>query len=479
MFPYVTLALLFALISGAISETNNDILVFTVASHPTDGLSRYLHSAQTYHISPTLLGFGQEWKGGHDIRNHPGGGWKVNLLKEALEPHRHDKTKIVLFTDAYDVIFLDKLDAILNKFKSFDARVLFGSESACWPDVELARQYPEVTEGNRFLNSGLYVGYAPDLWEVLSYDVIQDEDDDQLFFTKAYLDEALRKKVGFKLDHKSALFQNLNGAINEVEVFEVKGKEGPEEYKIRNVMYHTEPLILHGNGPSKVALNQMGNYLANSWNSVEGCVSCKEGHIDLEKKRAGEMPRVFLAVFIEQNTPFLEEQLQKIHAQEYPKKRIDLFVHNTMKYHSTLVKEFLEKHGSEYHSVKDITPEDGTTEWAARDLSLDQCLSKNCDFYFSVDSVAHLDNPHTMRLLIEQNRTVVAPLLVRPGKAWSNFWGALTKDGFYARSNDYMDIVHNEKRLALYLSHNQSNTILKSVLKDRRSIEYMLSAVHS
>ncbi len=41
-----------------------------------------------------------------------------------------------------------------------------------------------------------------------------------------------------------------------------------------------------------------------------------------------------------------------------------------MKYHSTLVKEFLEKHGSEYHSVKDITPEDGTTEWAARDLSL-------------------------------------------------------------------------------------------------------------
>ncbi len=92
--------------------------------------------------------------------------------------------------------------------------MLFGSESACWPDVELARQYPEVTEGNRFLNSGLYVGYAPDLWEVLSYDVIQDEDDDQLFFTKAYLDEALRKKVGFKLDHKSALFQNLNGAIS-------------------------------------------------------------------------------------------------------------------------------------------------------------------------------------------------------------------------------------------------------------------------
>lgn len=49
-------------------------------------------------------------------------------------------------------------------------------------------------------------------------------------------------------------------------------------------------------------------------------------------------------------------------------------------------------------------------------------------------------------MLIDQNRTVVAPMLIRPGRAWSNFWGALTKDGYYARSNDYMDIVHNDKR---------------------------------
>ncbi len=35
---------------------------------------------------------------------------------------------------------------------------------------------------------------------------------------------------------------------------------------------------------------------------------------------------------------------------------------------------------------------------------------------------------------MEQNRGVVAPMLVRPYKAWSNFWGALTSEGFYARS---------------------------------------------
>jgi procollagen-lysine,2-oxoglutarate 5-dioxygenase len=446
MICYSVFVLFLAITSSAISETNDEILVFTVASEPTDGFKRYLASARHNHIAPTVLGFGQEWKGGADIKNLPGGGWKINLLKEALQPHKNDKDKIILFTDGYDVIFDGDLDAIAKKFKETGAKVLFGAESACWPDSELAQKYPEVVEGKRFLNSGLYAGYAPELWELLQYDTVQDNDDDQLFFTKAYLDQALREKLGFKLDHKSDVFQNLNGAVNEVEVVEVKPKEGAETYAVKNVMYHTRPLILHGNGPSKISLNYIGNYVPNAWNSVEGCVHCKEDHFDLANKDRSQIPAVVLAVFIELNTPFLEEQLQKIHAQDYPKERIDLFIHTAVKYHSSHVKEFVEKHGSEYRSVKEIKPEDGTTEWAARDLSLDHCLSKECEVYFSVDSVAHLDNPHTLRLLIEQNRTVVAPILARPGKAWSNFWGALTKDGFYARSNDYMDIVHNDKR---------------------------------
>lgn len=99
---------------------------------------------------------------------------------------------------------------------------------------------------------------------------------------------------------------------------------------MRNVLYHTDPLLLHGNGPSKLYLNYLGNYLANNWNSVEGCVRCKEGQFDLTKKRTNEMPLVFLAVFIETNTPFLEEQLNKVYSQEYPKKRIDLFIHNAV-----------------------------------------------------------------------------------------------------------------------------------------------------
>ena len=75
-----------------------------------------------------------------------------------------------------------------------------------------------------------------------------------------------------------------------------------------------------------------------------------------------------------------------------------------------------------------------------------ECVKRKCDYYFNLDAVAHIDNPHTLRLLIEQNRPVVAPIMIRPYKAWSNFWGSLTSDGFYARSMDYMDIIHTKRR---------------------------------
>ena len=42
-------------------------------------------------------------------------------------------------------------------------------------------------------------------------------------------------------------------------------------------------------------------------------------------------------------------------------------------------------------------------------------------------------------------RSIIAPLLSRPYKLWSNFWGALNEKGFYARSEDYIDIVEDKK----------------------------------
>ena len=70
----------------------------------------------------------------------------------------------------------------------------------------------------------------------------------------------------------------------------------------------------------------------------------------------------------------------------------------------------------------------------------------SCDFIFLLDSLAMLDSPLTLQQLVAVGRDVVSPLLVRPEKMFSNFWGDLASDGFYARSRDYTAIVSNESR---------------------------------
>lgn len=43
------------------------------------------------------------------------------------------------------------------------------------------------------------------------------------------------------------------------------------------------------------------------------------------------------------------------------------------------------------------------------------------------------------------NRKIIGPLVSRHSKLWSNFWGALSPDGYYARSEDYIDIVQRKR----------------------------------
>lgn len=79
----------------------DDVTVLTVATSNNHGLQRFLRSARVYNIDVEVLGQGQEWLGGD--MNHPGGGQKVNLLKNKLNEmiKSENKEKIVLFTDRF------------------------------------------------------------------------------------------------------------------------------------------------------------------------------------------------------------------------------------------------------------------------------------------------------------------------------------------------------------------------------------------
>lgn len=47
-------------------------------------------------------------------------------------------------------------------------------------------------------------------------------------------------------------------------------------------------------------------------------------------------------------------------------------------------------------------------------------------------------------LYISNNRQFVAPIVTKHNELWSNFWGALSESGYYARSHDYVDIVKGD-----------------------------------
>jgi hypothetical protein len=93
----------------------SDLKIFTVATEETDGYIRMKRSAEQYNLDLTTLGLGSlyynvmllqfikysgaEWTGG-DVKHTTGGGQKIRLLRDALEPYSQDTNTMIMFTDA-------------------------------------------------------------------------------------------------------------------------------------------------------------------------------------------------------------------------------------------------------------------------------------------------------------------------------------------------------------------------------------------
>ncbi|OQV13853.1 Procollagen-lysine,2-oxoglutarate 5-dioxygenase 3 [Hypsibius exemplaris] len=421
------------------NESKNKLVVVTVASNATDGYLRFLRSANLYGYSVEVLGMGQPWLGG-DVKRYAGGGYKINLLKKYMENHKDDSKTIYLFTDSYDVIFTASAKTLVKKYLEMKARVVFTAERFCWPDSSLSNSYPPVMGSSKYLNSGGFIGTGQSIYEMLTVRDIADTDDDQLYYTQLYLDPDMRNDLGIKLDYENQIFQALFGSEADVKI---RAREDEvKEFYLFNAEHNTEPCVLHGNGLAKDTLNSMANYLAGSRTKTD-CLICSENNFKIADLPTP--PTLQLGIFIERPTPFLPEFFARILAQDYPKEHIHLFIHNREAYHKQHVADFLE-HTSSYASITVKGHDSAISEAEARSLGISECLSHACDYYLSVDSEATLTQPMAITLLMELNRTLLAPMMVRPGKMWSNFWGALSDEGFYSRSEDYGEILDNSKR---------------------------------
>ncbi|XP_036959783.1 procollagen-lysine,2-oxoglutarate 5-dioxygenase 1 [Acanthopagrus latus] len=417
----------------------DNLLVLTVATKETDGFRRFLKSAKHFNYTIKVLGRGQKWKGG-DYMTAPGGGQKVRLLKTALEEMKK-QDKIILFIESYDVVFASGPKELLKKFQQTRHKVVFSSESLVWPDRHLEDKHPHVREGNRFLGSGGFIGYLPNIREMVADWKGKDNDSDQLFFTKIYIDPVKRKSINITLDSKCRMFQNLHGALDEVVL-----KFEDSRVRARNLLYDTLPVIIHGNGPTKLQINYLGNYIPNTWTFENGCTVCHEDLRPLTALKESEYPMVVIGIFIQQPTPFVAVFFERLMKLKYPKNRLKLLIFNQEVHHENHVSSFLHNHGNLYQDVKFIGPEEGVDGPASRNLGFDMCRKdKDCDYFLSIDIEVVLKEENTLKILIEQNLPIVAPMITRVGRLWSNFWGALSVDGYYARSEDYVDIVQGRR----------------------------------
>lgn len=158
---------------------------------------------------------------------------------------------IVLFMDGYDTFFVKSPIEVLDRFKGFDVDILFGAEDNFWPpDDYLKNQFDRKHEGQiyKYLNSGLYIGYAGALYAFLTEKVSGDTEDDQRYCQNRYLArtppdpdhptawkwDRLDWPYKIALDHEAYIFQNHDNSVSvhEGQMFGIE----------------CAPCIYHGNG---------------------------------------------------------------------------------------------------------------------------------------------------------------------------------------------------------------------------------------
>jgi hypothetical protein len=218
--------------------------VITVATHPDRYYESMLDSAKKNNIDITVLGMGEKWQGF---------GWKFTKMIEYLE--KVNMNELVMFIDAYDVIFLDNGKRIEEKFleikKKINFKILIGVDSI--PTNNLHKYaYKRIFSSNPHnINSGVYMGYAKDIYNVL-LNIKKNNDLNNMDDQKMFINENNKDNSIFYFDKNNEIILNIFGNF-------IDGKpdfnkynfhliQNNNKFKLFNKKNNTYPMILHGPG---------------------------------------------------------------------------------------------------------------------------------------------------------------------------------------------------------------------------------------
>jgi hypothetical protein len=246
----------------------------TYASHGgrDDRFCRAVESALRHNISLIILGWGVKWTG----------------LSQKLEAAMWYASQlppddVLMFTDAFDVMFTNSPSHILQEYLSFqdsstampphDVDIIFAGECGCWPHVMIDHgrpcfdSYPPAPTPYRYLNSGTWIARAHSAIIMLQK-IIKDAGNDftnandqklvaDMFIAQRHSNplsssSSLTSSPPIELDYHAKLFQSMHMTFDAP----LPRCNPSEDLELRQGRYFnkrtkTFPSVFHFNGGGK------------------------------------------------------------------------------------------------------------------------------------------------------------------------------------------------------------------------------------
>ncbi|XP_016304272.1 procollagen galactosyltransferase 1-like [Sinocyclocheilus anshuiensis] len=175
-------------------------------------------------------------------------------------------------------------------------------------------------------------------------------------------------------------------------------------------------------------------------------------------------PRVLLALVCRNSAHSLPHVLGAIDRLNFPKDRMAVWVatdHNSDNT-TAILREWLVNVQNFYHYVEwrpqeepsVYEDESGPKHWTnlryehvmkLRQAALDTAREMWADYFLMVDCDNLLTNRDVLWKLMQENKTIAAPML-ESRAAYSNFWCGMTSQGYYKRTPAYMPIRRQERK---------------------------------
>jgi hypothetical protein len=192
------------------------------------GLEQLLDSCKRFNVPIKILGLGLPYRGNSE---------KLLHMKKFL--NTLPDNDIVLFVDAYDILFMNTKKEILKRFLAMKAPFVISVDGSCWPLADKAKDFPPSPTPFRFINSGSYIGYVKAIKDILGEMTnINPYASDQAKFTLHYLDH--REKYTF--DYYCQLFMPVAWLSDrDLEI-------NQKNFTLKCKSTDTFPCIIHGNG---------------------------------------------------------------------------------------------------------------------------------------------------------------------------------------------------------------------------------------